>query len=46
MQGLAGSPVPSESLYAVTRTSLLDLSNPYRGNIAHDAADTSIGYVG
>ncbi len=46
VQGLAGSPAPAESLYAVTRTSLLDLSNPYRGNIAHDAADTSIGYVG
>ena len=46
VQGLAGSPRPSESLYAVTRTSLLDLSNAYRGNIAHDAADTSLGYVG
>ena len=34
-------PAPAESLYAVTRTSLLDLSNPDRGNIAHDAADTS-----
>jgi hypothetical protein len=46
VEGLAGSPAPSQSLYAVTPTSLLDLSNAYRGNIAHDPADVSIGYVG
>jgi hypothetical protein len=44
--GLAGSPATSESLYAVTRTSLLDLFNAYRGGIPHDPRDSSIGYVG
>ena len=46
VQGLAGSPVPSESLYALTPTTLLDLSNAYRGGVLHDPADTSLGYVG
>ena len=46
VQGLAGSPVESESLYAVTRSSLLDLSNADRGNVALDSGVSSLGYVG
>ncbi len=46
VEGLAGSPDESESLYAVTGATLLDLSNAYRGGIPHDRSDTSLGYVG
>jgi hypothetical protein len=46
VEGLAGSPDESESLYAVAGTSLLDLSNAYRGSIPRDRSDSSIGYVG
>jgi hypothetical protein len=44
--GLAGSPVESESLYAVTRSSLLDLSNADRGNVALDSGVSSVDYAG
>ncbi len=43
---LAGSPVEDESLYAVTRTSLLDLSNADRGNTTLDPAIRKLTYVG
>ena len=44
--GLAGSPGDSESLYAVTRSSLIDLSNPERGDVEIDHRISMIGYVG
>ena len=43
---LAASPVASESLYAVTRSSLIDLSSPERGIAPLDPGVTSLGYVG
>lgn len=46
VRALAGSPVQGESLYAVTRTSLDDLSSPVGGTIALDPRVTVIGYVG
>ncbi len=44
--GLAGAPVASQSLYAVTRSSLLDLSNATRADVALDPDVSSLGYVG
>ncbi|MBB6629014.1 GerMN domain-containing protein [Nocardioides sp. KIGAM211] len=44
--GLVGSPVPGESLYAVARTNLVDLSSADRGDVALDSGVTSLGYVG
>lgn len=44
--GLAGSPGDSESLYAITRSSLIDLSNAERGNVEIDRRISMIGYVG
>lgn len=43
---LAASPVASESLYAVTQSSLVDLSSPERGILPLDSGVTSLGYVG
>ena len=44
--GLAASPVAAESLYAITRASLIDLSNPERGIAPVDPAVSQLGYVG
>lgn len=44
--GLAGSAGDSESLYAITRSSLIDLSNAERGNVELDPRISMIGYVG
>lgn len=44
--GLVGSPVSGESLYAVARTNLVDLSSADRGDVALSSAVGSLGYVG
>ncbi|MFC4784129.1 LpqB family beta-propeller domain-containing protein [Nocardioides sp. MAHUQ-72] len=46
VRSLAGSPVPSQSLYAVTGSSLIDLSYSERGSAKLDPGVTAIGYVG
>lgn len=43
---LAGSPVDSESLYAVTQSSLIDLSDGDGGPIPLDPRVSTLGYVG
>lgn len=43
---LAGSPVPGESLYAVTRSGLANVTDPGEGNPSLDPGITAIGYVG
>ena len=43
---LASSPVDGESLYAATRSNLIDLSSAEGGNISLDPGVTSLGYVG
>ncbi|MCW2767908.1 MAG: hypothetical protein JWO11_3867 [Nocardioides sp.] len=45
-RALAGSPVRSEDLYAVTNTSLADVTNPGAGNATLDPGVTTVGYVG
>lgn len=44
--GLVSSPVPSETLYAVTNSLLLDQTNTVRQNVPLDPRVTSLGYVG
>jgi hypothetical protein len=46
VRSLVSSPVPAESLYAVTRNSLVDLSNSERGNATIEPGVTALGYVG
>ena len=46
VRSLAGSPVPGQSLYAVTRSALLNLSNADRGNTEIDPALRGLTYVG
>ncbi|WP_372729572.1 LpqB family beta-propeller domain-containing protein [Nocardioides sp.] len=46
IRSLAGSPVPGESLYAITRSSLIDLSNADRGNSELDPTVRALTYVG
>ena len=43
---LASSPVEAESLYAVTRSNLIDLSSSEGGNATLEPDVTSLGYVG
>jgi hypothetical protein len=43
---LVGSPVGDENLYAVTRRSLIDLSNSERGDATRDPRVTMLTYVG
>jgi hypothetical protein len=43
---LAGSPVESETLYAVTNSGLLDQTNAARKDVGLDSDVTSLGYVG
>jgi hypothetical protein len=43
---LVGSPVADQSLYAVTRSSLIDLSNSERGDETRDPRVTMLAYVG
>ncbi|MCW2796944.1 LpqB family beta-propeller domain-containing protein [Nocardioides sp.] len=45
-RALAGSPVPGEDLYAVTRSGLADVTDPGAGNPTLDPGITMIGYVG
>ena len=45
-RSLAGSPVPSESLYAVTGAVLDDLSRGDTGDVAFDPSVRSLDYVG
>jgi hypothetical protein len=44
--GLVSSPVPSETLYAVTTSLLLDQTNTVRQNVPLDSRVTSLGYAG
>ena len=46
VQGLVGSPVEAEGLYAATRSTLIDLSSSTSGNAALDPRVTTLGYVG
>ena len=43
---LVSSPVDSENLYAVTRSSLIDLSNSDQGTVSLDPKTSTLGYVG
>jgi hypothetical protein len=43
---LVGSPVADQNLYAVTRASLVDLSNSERGDETRDPRVTMLAYVG
>ena len=43
---LVGSPVPDQSLYAVSRQSLIDLSNSERGDETRDPRVSMLTYVG
>ena len=44
--GLVSSPVPTETLYAVTTSLLLDQTNSVRQNVPLDSTVSSLGYVG
>ena len=44
--GLAGTPTPGQSTYALTRNSLIDLSGPSAGETETEPGITSLGYVG
>ena len=43
---LAGSPAPADTLYAITRTSLIDLSSSDRGNALVEPKASQFTYVG
>lgn len=44
--GLAGTPVPGESIYAVADGTLVDLTDPQSSAVPIDEGVTSLGYVG